>query len=291
MKISLNNTVWPCNATPDQYNSSESLIKKSSLGPMPSFRALRKFKVSSLLGFAALFLLPTGLLLPTAAYGSATTQQSGPPPQPTEPQLQNTQPQAPQPPASNYDKAIFLKPIPADQLAFLNQFAGAPSKDLFRDKQFHKLMKSFVPDCMFHYGRDMPLSDALEMVIKDSPQPVEIRDGRYLMLSGRNGPYLAGRGFLWIDMQDGIALGGVLFSSNQWRTHAVSCDLFQASKGRSHWAEPTPPGVCRRLNPVVHRIPHSAHYDALLHHWLQQKDPAGARRRLLHARGRDNRTS
>jgi uncharacterized protein YecT (DUF1311 family) len=178
---------------------------------MLSFRALRKFKVSYLLGFAVLFLLPTGLLLPTAAYGSATTQQSGPPPQPTEPQSQNPQSQAPQPPASNYDKAIFLKPIPADQLAFLNQFAGAPSKDLFRDKQFHKLMKTFVPDCMFHYGRDMPLSDALEMVINDSRQPVEIRDGRYLMLSGQSGPYLGGRGFLWIDMQDGIALGGFHF--------------------------------------------------------------------------------
>jgi hypothetical protein len=179
---------------------------------MPPFRTfLHKFKVSYFLGFAVLFLLPTGILLPTAAYGSATTQQSGPPPQPTEPQPQNPQSQAPQPPASNYDKAIFLKPIPPDQLAFLNQFAGAPSKDLYRDKQFHKLMKSFVPDCMFHYGRDMPLSDALEMVIKDSSQPVEIRDGRYLMLSGRNGPYLAGRGFLWIDMQDGIALGGFYF--------------------------------------------------------------------------------
>lgn len=171
---------------------------------MPSLRALRKLKVSYVLGFATLFLLPTGLLLPTAAYA----QQSGPPSQPTDPQPQNPQSQAP---ASNYDKAVFLKPIPPDQLAFLNQFAGAPSKDLFRDKQFHKLMKTFVPDCMFHYGRDMPLSDALEMVINGSSQPVEIRDGRYLMLSGQSGPYLGGRGFLWIDMQDGIALGGFYF--------------------------------------------------------------------------------
>jgi len=175
---------------------------------MQSFRALRKSKVSYV---AALFLLPTGLLLPTAAYGSANAQQSAPPSQPTEQQAQNPQSQAPQPPASNYDRAIFLKPIPPDQLAFLNQFAGALSKDLFRDKQFHKLMKTFVPDCMFHYGRDMPLSDALEIVINGSSQPVEIRDGRYLMLSGQSGPYLGGRGFLWIDMQDGIALGGFYF--------------------------------------------------------------------------------
>jgi hypothetical protein len=31
------------------------------------------------------------------------------------------------------------------------------------------------------------------------------------MLSGRRGPYLGGRGFLWIDLQDGIGLGGFYF--------------------------------------------------------------------------------
>jgi len=80
-----------------------------------------------------------------------------------------------------------------------------------RDKQFRKLMKTFVPDCMFHYGRDMPLSDALDIVFKDSILQVLIRDGRYLSISGLNGPYLAGRGFLWIDMQEGIGLGGFYF--------------------------------------------------------------------------------
>jgi hypothetical protein len=64
---------------------------------------------------------------------------------------------------------------------------------------------------MFHYGRDMPLLDALEMVLNGSPQPVRIRDGRYFLVSGRSGPYLAGRGFIWMDMQDGIALGGFYF--------------------------------------------------------------------------------
>ncbi len=129
---------------------------------------------------AAIFLTPSGLLLSQA-------------------------------PASSYDKAIFQKPIPPDQLAFLNQFAGAPSNDLYRDKQFRKLMRGAIPDCVFHYGRDMPLSDALDLVFKGSTLPVQIHDGRYVTLSGRRGPYLAGRGFLWIDMQDGIALGGFYF--------------------------------------------------------------------------------
>jgi uncharacterized protein YecT (DUF1311 family) len=133
-----------------------------------------------ILGFAALSLAPTSIVLP-----------QGPP--------------------ANYDKAIFQKPIPSDQLAFLNQFSGMASNDLFRDKQFRKLMHSVIPDCIFHYGRDMPLADALDMVLKGSPLPVRIRDGRYLLVSGRSGPYLAGRGFIWIDLQDGIALGGFYF--------------------------------------------------------------------------------
>ena len=127
----------------------------------------------------------------------------------TPPQSQ-TQEASAQPPEF-YDDAIFQKPIPPDQLAFLTQFAGVPSNDLFHDKQFRKLMKSFVPDCMFHYGSDMPLDDALDRVFSGSRDPVVIRDGRYLLLSGARGPYLMGRGFLWIDLKKGIGLGGFYF--------------------------------------------------------------------------------
>src|ERR1700685_3543921 len=108
-------------------------------------------------------------------------------------------------------QTVFQNPIPTDQLTFLNRFAGAPSNDLVRDKQFRKLMHSVIPNCMFHYGRDMPLSDALDMVLKGSPLPVLVREGRYLTVSGRNGPYLGGRGFVWFDLQEGTALGGFYF--------------------------------------------------------------------------------
>src|SRR3984885_8893794 len=113
--------------------------------------------------------------------------------------------QSPAPPA------IFQNPIPSDQLAFLNQFDNAPANALIKDKQFRKLMHSVLPDCTFHYGQDMPLADAVDKVIKGSPLPVRIRDGRYLMVAGRMGPYLGGRGFVWIDLQEGIALGGFYF--------------------------------------------------------------------------------
>jgi uncharacterized protein YecT (DUF1311 family) len=135
------------------------------------------------------------------AIGAATAQEAAQLPQSPESQA----------PVSKYDKAIFQKPIPSDQLALLSQFAGAPANEIVRDKQFRKLTRSVIPDCIFHYGSDMPLSDALELVLKGSPMPVRIREGRYVTISGRSGPYLMGRGFLWFDLQDGIALGGFYF--------------------------------------------------------------------------------
>lgn len=113
-------------------------------------------------------------------------------------------PQAPAP-------AIFENLIARDQLQFLNQFDGAPSNDLINNKQFRKLLRGVLPDCVFHYGWDMPAMDAIDKVIKGSALPVRIRDGRYVLVAGRMGPWLGGRGFVWIDMQDGIALAGVYF--------------------------------------------------------------------------------
>lgn len=113
--------------------------------------------------------------------------------------------------SSGYDKAIFQKTIPPDQIAYLNQFAGAPAKDLLHDKQFKKLAHSFVPDCMFHYGHDMSLWEAMDTVLSGSKIPVLVRDGRYLLVAGAEGPYLGGRGFLWLDLQTGVGLGAFYF--------------------------------------------------------------------------------
>jgi hypothetical protein len=175
---------------------------------MRSSRAsFSKIKVSHLLLSAALLVIsPYVSRLNAAGHQSGNAQESGPPPQSAEPQSQDAQA-----PPSKYDKAVFQKPIPSDQLAFLNQFGGSSTNDVIRDKQFRKLMKSVIPDCTFHYGRDMPLADALDKVLTGSPLPVQIREGRYVLVSGRSGQYLAGRGFVWIDMQDGVALGGFYF--------------------------------------------------------------------------------
>jgi uncharacterized protein YecT (DUF1311 family) len=219
---------------------------------MPYSRVfLRKFKVSYVLEFLALFLLCPGIL-PNAArlnasrHGLANAQASGTP-HPAATQPQQPQPQAPQAPASNYDKTIFLKPIPSDQLSFLNQFSGVAAKDVIRDKQFRKLMKSFVPDCMFHYGSDMPLSDALDVVFKGSTLQVQIRDGRYMTMSGLNGPYLAGRGFLWIDLQEGIGLGGFYFHpTNGEPTPSVNIFSRQVKEETLEWSQ-LPPAFAEDL--------------------------------------------
>lgn len=64
---------------------------------------------------------------------------------------------------------------------------------------------------MFHYGWDTPLAEALELVLKNSPTPVVVHDGRDAIVSGQSGPYLGGSGLLWVDMQTGVALGGFFF--------------------------------------------------------------------------------
>ena len=173
---------------------------------MLSFRLLTtNVRFVCFAGFAATFVMAVGL--PARAQASspaAAPASASPSPAP------NSAP-APQPVASNYNPAIFQNPVPGSQLAFLSRFAGSPSGQVIRDKQFRKLLKTFVPDCMFHYGQDRMLSDAMDMVLKGSEVPAQLQDGRYLIVSGKRGPYLRGRGFLWIDMQTGIGLGGFYF--------------------------------------------------------------------------------
>jgi uncharacterized protein YecT (DUF1311 family) len=203
----------------------KSLCKKGIAVILLDLMSSRRFNVSIAVTSVAWFLVAAGIF-PAGSRGSqsAFAQDS---PSPTSapivrappsdgPQLRTPQPQetpvpAAQAPASNYDKAIFQKPIPADQLTFLKQFSGATSNDVINDKQFRKLLKNILPSCMFHYGKDKGLDDALDEVIKGSRNPVLIRDGRYFMISGQNGPYLSGKGFIWIDMQDGVGLGGFYF--------------------------------------------------------------------------------
>ena len=114
-------------------------------------------------------------------------------------------PEPPPPPVA------FENQIPAADLAFLKDFDGHPAKELLKDKRFKQLLKQVIPKSEYHYGRDMPLSEASDAVLWGSKIPIQIRDNRYVTVSGEQGAYLSGRGFLWFDLQTGIAFGGVYF--------------------------------------------------------------------------------
>jgi uncharacterized protein YecT (DUF1311 family) len=115
---------------------------------------------------------------------------------------------APEPPPP---PAVFQNRIPADQLAFLSDYAGKTAKEIQKDKRFRNVMKQVIPRTEYHYGRDMRLSDTVETLLDGAPLPIDIREGRYAMVASHGGPYLSGKGFVWFDMKTGIALGGVYF--------------------------------------------------------------------------------
>lgn len=136
---------------------------------------------------------------PGAGQGAGVGQAQAPDAQPELP------PPGPPPPANLQNL------IPADQLSFLKDYAGQPTKALLKDKRFNNLMKATFSHTQYHYGRDMPLSDAVRTVLDGSTLAVEVREGRYVSVYGNNSPYLSGRSFLWFDMQTGVALGAFYF--------------------------------------------------------------------------------
>ncbi len=176
--------------------------------------------------FFALAFIPSRILVrETKAQGVRGPMEPSPPPADTQappaqpPEAQTAQPAATasQPdegastPKAPYDPALFQPKMTPDQLAFLKRIGHVASGTIWQDGDFHKLAKAVIPDCEFHYGRDMPLMSALDLILKTSTERAQITDKRYLLISGDTGPYLQGRAFMWFDMQDGIALRGFYF--------------------------------------------------------------------------------
>jgi len=139
--------------------------------------------------------LPAQQPVPGAQTAPAATQDAPPPPP------------GPPPPAN------FKDPIPATELAFLNDYAGKQPKELMKDKRFKQLQKGITPSTRYFYHYDIELSDARNEVFDNEPQPISVRDGRYVMVSSAGGgdQHMLGRGFLWFDMQAGIGIGGIYF--------------------------------------------------------------------------------
>ena len=105
----------------------------------------------------------------------------------------------------------FAKPVVGARIGLLSEYAGKPANDLVREREFRDLVSKVVPYAPFHLGLDMPLPNAIESMFSVSASPLEIRDGKYAMLTGVRGSGGRGRAFLWADIQKGIALAGIFF--------------------------------------------------------------------------------
>jgi len=149
--------------------------------------------------FVALGLTLTGLQLRAQqaapdAPGAAAPQQDAPPPPPGPP-----------------PQVVLQNLIPADQLAFLNDYANDTPRSLLKDKRYKNLMKQAIPHTEYHYGTDKSLQDASEELLATDAIPITVRGGRYVTISTRGGSYLAGKTMMWFDMQSGVALGVIYF--------------------------------------------------------------------------------
>jgi hypothetical protein len=195
---------------------------------MKFFALLRKVGASVFV-FALVFAMS---FAPRLMAQTQPVPQSAPGPQ----TVPEAPPMAPPPPVE------FLNRIPADQISFLNDYANKTTKELRKDKRFKELLKLVVPRTTFHYGSDMSLSDAVNEMLNGQPLPVDVREGRYVLVTSSGGPYLHGRGFVWFDMQEGIGIGGVYFRptngeptptlavfSRQWNTDALAWSQLPAA--------------------------------------------------------------
>ena len=108
------------------------------------------------------------------------------------------------------DRAVFRETIASDQLGVLSDYAGKPTNEALRESKVRKVMDTLVPYAPFHFGMDRPLPNVIGAVLLRSSVPIGIRDGRYMMLATDAGSG-SGRGFLWIDLQQGVAVGGIFF--------------------------------------------------------------------------------
>jgi uncharacterized protein YecT (DUF1311 family) len=195
---------------------------------------LRRFAVLLPAILVAATVLPRAATQTLPSADNPPAQEAPPPPPDSQQDQQPTPPPAPLPSGPPYDIGLFENRVPAPALAFLAQFNGARSGDLYRDRQFRHVVGANIPNCLFHYGRDMPLSDALDKVLPGSAVPVQIRDNRYVLLSGERGPYLGGRGFIWVDMQDGIVLGGFFFRPTNGEPTPTLAAFSRQIKTRDH---------------------------------------------------------
>ena len=161
--------------------------------------------------------------------------------------------------------AAFVSTISPDQLAFLKDYEGKSTKELRKDKRFHKLMDQITPRTEYHYGWDMPLTEAVDQTLDGPPLPVEVRDGRYVMVGANTGSFKGGKGFAWFDMQAGIGIGGVYFHPTNGEPTPTLAIYSRQIKARDLGISQFPAAFARGSGAVVAGDRYAASDGAVLH--------------------------
>jgi hypothetical protein len=224
---------------------------------MPSFS--KRFRRTHLfLVFAAAALVASIILLQSnatsaqsTAPNSAQPQQSQQPPQPDEYGGQSTPPD------------VFDKPLAPDKVAFLSSFAGRSSAEVSKDKQFRKFVGMVTPSTLVHVGHDRYLDELFYQGLEAPGRPTQIRDGRYVMISSNGSPQYPVRGFMWVDLQQGDAIGAFYFGPTNGEPTPVltifSRQLKQKALGMSDLPEAFAADVNAWLDPA-HASPIATRY-------------------------------
>jgi hypothetical protein len=105
----------------------------------------------------------------------------------------------------------FTSSISRSQFAFLKDYAGRAASDADGKQKVRMLVGVVAPYTPYHFGTDFPLPQVLSTLLLNEPQPIEIRDARYAMMSGIRNAIHKRAGFLWVDMREGFALGAIYF--------------------------------------------------------------------------------
>jgi hypothetical protein len=125
--------------------------------------------------------------------------------------------------------------------SWLLNFKGKTTNDVFWDRRFNGLLSAVVPNAKSSYSADPGAMKAdLKARLGGPPGDIEIKAGRYLVLSACMAHSCGDKGMIWIDTQkkrSALAIGSnasVTVASRSIKTGELPAELLVALKG---WAK------------------------------------------------------
>ena len=99
------------------------------------------------------------------------------------------------------------------RLSWLRDLAGASTHEATLAGHFDDLVSDAAPDVAYHFHVDMPVANALRMILRGAGEPILVRANRFVILSACNTPACSdGRAFVWADTERGIEIAGIDFA-------------------------------------------------------------------------------